>query len=682
MSNYDALFEPLQLKGLKIRNRFLSTSHAPGLAFGGVISDRYIRYQAEKAKGGVGLTQFGGATAVSPENSCYYGQINGAVEGVVPQYRRMAAAIHEHGACCTVQLTHGGRRERWDIANWLPAYSASTLREIVHGSFPVVMEDHDIRRVVRDFATAASRARDGDVDGVEISCQAATLIEQFWSPVLNQRTDRYGGAFENRMRLGLEILAAVRESVGDDYVVGIRMPGAEMLKGGLSPEDCVQVATRYAGSGLIDFISVVGGNAVDYQGEAKLWPTMWVPSAAYLPLAKAIRDEVADKVRIFHATRMTDAATAMHALKSGSVDMVGMTRAFLADPHHVNKLKAGKEEEIRPCVGAGYCVDRVIRGLDAFCVHNVATTREASIPQTVTPTAGPIKKVVIVGGGPAGMEAARISAGRGHRVVLFEAARELGGQLLLAAKATWKRDMAGITAWLAGQMERLGVDVRFNAYAEAADILSERPDVVVVATGGRPNVGKFEGAELAAATWDVLAGHVACGRDILLIDENGSAPGISCAEFAAARGSNVRLATPDREIGRELGGTNLGAHMTELYKLGVTVEVDVRLVSVVKSGNKLLATLANTYTGRETELTVDQVIGENGTLPNDEVYFDLKEKSKNRGEVDLRRLIELEPQVAENNPGGAFQLFRIGDAWTSRNLHAAMLDAARIAHPL
>jgi hypothetical protein len=312
--------------------------------------------------------------------------------------------------------------------------------------------------VVRDFATAASRARDGDVDGVEISCQAATLIEQFWSPVLNQRTDRYGGAFENRMRLGLEILAAVRESVGDDYVVGIRMPGAEMLKGGLSPEDCVQVATRYAGSGLIDFISVVGGNAVDYQGEAKLWPTMWVPSAAYLPLAKAIRDEVADKVRIFHATRMTDAATAMHALKSGSVDMVGMTRAFLADPHHVNKLKAGKEEEIRPCVGAGYCVDRVIRGLDAFCVHNVATTREASIPQTVTPTAGPIKKVVIVGGGPAGMEAARISAGRGHRVVLFEAARELGGQLLLAAKATWKRDMAGITAWLAGQMERLGVD--------------------------------------------------------------------------------------------------------------------------------------------------------------------------------------------------------------------------------
>ena len=491
---------------------------------------------------------------MSPENSCYYGQINGAVEAVVPQYRRMAAAIHEHGACCAVQLTHGGRRERWDIANWLPTYSASTLREIVHGSFPVVMEDYDIRRVVRDFATAASRARDGDVDGVEISCQAATLIEQFWSPVLNQRTDRYGGCFENRMRLGLEILAAVREAVGEDYVVGIRMPGAEMLKGGLSPEDCVQVATSYAGSGLIDFISVVGGNAVDYQGEAKIWPTMWVPSAAYLPLAKAIRDEVSDKVRIFHATRMTDAATAMHALKSGSVDMVGMTRAFLADPHHVNKLKAGKEEEIRPCVGAGYCVDRVIRGLDAFCVHNVATTREASIPQTVTPTAGPIKKVVIVGGGPAGMEAARISAGRGHRVVLFEAARELGGQLLLAAKATWRRDMAGITAWLVGQMGLLGVDVRFNASRRLPTFCRSAPMWSWSPRAGARTSADFDGDELAAATWDVLAGHVACERDILLIDENGSAPGLSCAEFAAARGSNVRLATPDREIGREWEG--------------------------------------------------------------------------------------------------------------------------------
>ena len=174
---------------------------------------------------------------MAPENSSYYGQVDGSRDEVIAGYRRMAAAVHEHGAACTVQLTHGGRRERWDIAGWLPAFSSSCRREVVHGSFPVVMEDHDIRRTVENFAAAARRVRDGDVDGVEISCQAGTLIEQFWSPAMNFRTDGYGGSLENRLRFGLEILEAVRQAVGDDYVVGIRMPGDEMMKGGLSQDD-------------------------------------------------------------------------------------------------------------------------------------------------------------------------------------------------------------------------------------------------------------------------------------------------------------------------------------------------------------------------------------------------------------------------------------------------------------
>lgn len=681
MTAYESLFQPLQIRNLTIRNRFLSTSHGPAYLLAGNITDRYVAYQAEKAKGGVGLTQFGGATAISAENSYYYGQINGSTDAVIPQFRQMAAAIHEHGAHCTVQLTHGGRRERWDLTNWLPTFSASPLREIIHGTFPATMEDYDIRRTIENYADAAARVRDGDVDGVEISCQAGTLIEQFWSPAMNLRTDSYGGSLANRMRLGLEVLEAVRKRLGDDYVIGIRMPGDEMLKGGLNRDDCVEIAQTYASSGLIDFISVVGAQASDYKSEAKIWPTMWVPSGAYLPLAKTIRDEVGGKVKIFHAARMTDAATAEHAVKGGFVDMVGMTRAFIADPHHINKLRAGDEENIRPCVGVGYCVDRAIKGVDALCAHNVATSREATIPQVVRPAAVK-KKVVVVGGGPAGMEAARVSALRGHSVVLFEAASELGGQLLLAARATWRRDLAGITAWLSRQMEIRMVDVRTNTYAGLEDVLAENPDAVIIATGGLPNVGRFDGADLATTVWDVLSNSAPVGEDLLIVDENGTASTASTAEFCAAKGAKVRIATPDREFGREIGGTNLGAHMTELYARDVAIQTDTRVVALTRAGNKISAVLENTYSEKQQVLLFDQVIGDNGTLPNDELYHALKPLSSNLGEVDLRAMAEARPQTIRTNPEGRFTVWKIGDAWSSRNLHAATLDAARLTHPL
>ena len=676
MSSFASLFQPLDIKKLRIRNRFLSTSHSPGYATGGVIGERYIRYQAEKAKGGVGLAQFGGATAVSPENSCHYGQIDGSTDAVVPQYRRMSAAIHTHGAACTVQLKHGGRGERWDIHNWLPAFSPSCLREVIQGSFPAIMEDHDMRRVCADFAAAARRAREGDLDGVEISCQAGSLIEQFWSPAMNHRSDGYGGSLENRMRFGLDVLEAVRKSVGDDYVVGIRMPGDEMLKGGLAQDDCLRIAAAYAQSGLVDFISVVGGQASDHKSEARIWPTMWIPSAAYLGLARAIKQEV--DIAVFHATRIADAATAEFAVREKYIDMVGMTRAMLADPHYVVKLSRGEEAHIRPCVGAGYCVDRVIRGLDAQCMHNVATGREETLPHVIERSPGPKLKVVVVGGGPGGLEAARVAAQRGHEVVLFEAAGQLGGQVLIAARATWRRELAGFVRWLGSELERLGVDVRLNRLAGAEDVLAEAPDVVVVATGGLPNVGHFPGSDLATTSWDVLAGTVELGKDILVYDENGGAAPLSCAEFAAARGAKVTIATPDRALGAELGGTNIGAHMNELYRYGVAIRPDTRLIEVRRTSNRLVAILRNTYREDAEELAFDQIIGDNATLPNDELYVALKPLSRNLGEVDLAAMAEARPQRIVANPEGRFALYRIGDAWAARNIHAAALDAMRV----
>jgi 2,4-dienoyl-CoA reductase-like NADH-dependent reductase (Old Yellow Enzyme family) len=680
MANYDVLFQPLTIKNVTIRNRFLSTSHQPGYAVGGKSTERYVRYEEEKAKGGVGLVQFGGATTVSVENTYYYGLLNGSVDSVVPQLRQMAAAIHEHGAVCTVQLSHGGRRERWDIDNWLPVFAPSRRRELMHRAFPAELEDHDVQRACRNYAAAARRVREGDVDGVEISCIPPGMIGQFWSPLTNVRSDGYGGSLANRMRFGLEVLEAARREVGDDYLMGMRLSADEMKQGGLTNEDCVEIAAAYAESGLVDFVSVVGGQSSDYKSTHEMYPTMQIPTAPYLDMAAAVKARV--NLPVFHATRITDAATAAHAVGNGLIDMVGMTRAFIADPHHVNKLREGREADIRPCVGATYCIDRITMGGEALCMHNVVTGREDVLAHEIAQSEGPARRVVVVGGGPGGLEAARVAALRGHSVVMFEAAAALGGQLALAAKATWRRELSGVVNWLAGQVEKLGVEVRLNQFADANQVLAEAPDVVVIAAGGLPVVGHFEGAELATTVWDLLAGQTEPGEEVLVFDEAGSHAGLSCAEFLAARGSKVEIVSPDRVHGLEVGLVNLAAHMSELYRGNVKFTVDRRLTAVRASGNKLIAVLENTYLDQVEERVVDQVVGDYGTAPNEDLYLALKPDSHNLGQLDLDALAAFAPQTLDVNPEGRFFLYRIGDAWAGRNVHAAMLDAMRICKDL
>ena len=230
-----------------------------------------------------------------------------------------------------------------------------------------------------------------------------------------------------------------------------------------------------------------------------------------------------------------------------------------------------------------------------MCTHNVATGREQYLAHEIGPSSGAKKKVVVVGGGPAGLEAARVSARRGHQVILFEAASGLGGQLTLAAKATWRRELGGISTWLSAELERLGVEIRLNMLAEAEDVLSESPDMVVIATGGLPNVGNFDGSDLVATSWDVLAGAATVDGSVLLFEESGSHAGLSCAEFMAVGGSEVEIVTPDRALGRELGGTNLGAHMSEIYRHGVKVRPDTRLIAARRTGNRLTARVKNIY---------------------------------------------------------------------------------------
>jgi N-methyl-L-proline demethylase len=391
----------------------------------------------------------------------------------------------------------------------------------------------------------------------------------------------------------------------------------------------------------------------------------------------------ATKFPVFHAARINDVATARHAIASGKLDMVGMTRAHLADPHIARKVAEGREQEIRPCVGATYCLDRIYEGRDALCIHNPATGREAHMPHVIAGGAGPSRKVVVVGAGPAGLEAARVAAARGHEVVLLEAADQPGGQIRLAARTRRRSELLGIAEWRVAQCEKHGVTMHFNQLADVDDVLGEEPQVVIVATGGLPDTGILErGQDLVVSSWDILAGDVRPGEEVLLYDDNGAHPGLQAAEALAEAGARLEIVTPERFFAPEIGGLNHVAYARCFQEHGVRVTINTRLLAVRREGNRLAATLGSDYTERTQERLVDQVVVEHGTLPLDDLYFALKPGSTNLGEVDYQALLASRPQTLITNSDGRYQLFRVGDAVASRNIHAATYDALRLCKDL
>ena len=468
---------------------------------------------------------------------------------------------------------------------------------------------------------------------------------------------------------------------GPDYIVGIRLTGDEHVRHGRDPAECEEIARLLAGSGLIDFFNVVAGSLGTDADVAYTIPSMGHRYGPFLELAGRIRR--ATGLPVFQASRIPDLSTARWAVEQGFVDMVGMTRAHIADPHIVAKLQRGEEHRIRPCVGMGYCIDRIYQGKDALCIHNAATGREATMPHAVPATGGAKRKVVVVGGGVGGMEAARVARLRGHDVVLLEATDRLGGQINLAAKAPGREEIAGIAGWLAAELEILGVEVRLNSYAETADVLAEQPDVVIVATGGLPDASFLEdGEDLVTSVWDVLGGYVEPAGSVLLYDDHGWHQGPSTAVALAKKGVAVELVTPDRMVGFEVGATNFPNYLRELYRHGVKLTPDQELRSVRREGNRLAASFWNEYAEETVERVFDQVVVEHGTLPADELYHALKDGSSNGGEVDVEGLAQGAATEIVANPAGGYLLYRVGDAVSSRNIHAAIYDALRLCKSL
>ncbi len=674
---YQHLFQPLRLRKLVLKNRIMSSAHAPGYTDGGLPNERYMAYHEEKAKGGLALTMFGGSSNVARDAGSIYGQIYLGADRIVPAFREFARRIHRHDAALMCQVSHMGRRTSWDAGDWYPTVGPSVVRDPAHHSVPRAMTEADILRITKAFGQAVRRCRDGDLDGCELLA-TTHLLGQFLSPLSNRRDDGYGGRLQSRARFLLEVIEECRLQAGDDFVIGVRFAADEANEGGLSQEDGLAIAKMIAATGQVDFVNVngcYGGTAV---GMAEAYPGMAFRSAPYLTLARAVRE--ASGLPTFQAARINDLATADFAVAGGYLDMVGMTRPHMADPHIVAKLRRGEASRIRPCVGAGYCIDRGYNGRDALCLFNAATGREQVMPHAI-PRAETIRRVVVVGGGPAGLEAARVCAERGHSVTLFEAATRLGGQLRLAAAATWRRDMSAIIDWYEHELAVLGVGTVLDTFADEATVMQRSPDIVLVATGGVP-MQPDQDKDLATTSWDVLSGQRSVGGRVLVYDETGSHSGVSTAEFIATAGHKVELMTPDRQVGLSIGGLNYPIHLRELYARGVTLTPDHRLLGSRRIGNRLYLRVQNCYSREIVEREVDHLVINLGTEPEDGVFQGLLPGSRNGGEFDLDALPEGRLETPEVNPAGGYLLFRLGDAVASRNVHAAIYDALRICKNL
>ncbi|WP_295517271.1 NADH:flavin oxidoreductase [uncultured Pseudomonas sp.] len=675
----DPLLQPYQLKHLTLRNRVIITSHEPAYPEEGMPKQLYRAYHVERAKAGVAMTMTAGSAAISRDSPPVFNNVLAYKDEVVGWLKDLTDECHEHGAAVMIQLTHLGRRTRWDKGDWLPVVSSSHSREPAHRAFPKRLETWDIERIVKDYADAAERMVAAGMDGIELQAYGH-LMDQFWSPLTNDLDEPYGGSLRNRLTFTFEVLKAIRARVGDQFIVGMRYTADEVAKGGLTKEEGLTITQLLKDSGMIDFLNVIRGNIATDAALTDIIPVQGMRNAPHLDFAGEIRSRTGFPT--FHAAKIPDVATARHAIAAGLVDMVGMTRAHMTDPHLVRKLIEGREDDIRPCVGANYCLDRIYNAGAAYCIHNAATGRETSMPHTIAKAATQ-RKVVVVGAGPGGLEAARVAGERGHQVVVLELAEQAGGQVRLTAQSERRKEMQSIIDWRLAQCDRLGVQFHFNTWADAERVQAEDPDVVIIATGGLPHTEVLErGNELVVSSWDIIAGDVKPGRNVLVYDDAGDHAGLQAAEFIARSGARTEIMTPDRSFAPEVMGMNLVPYMRSLQGLNTHFTVTYRLKAVERDGDRLKAIVGTDYSALEKVCHYDQVVVNHGTLPLDELYFELKPLATNEGAVEYQDLIVGRPQQLATNPAGRFQLFRIGDAVSSRNTHAAIYDALRLVKDL
>ena len=645
MNSFRHLFSPIAIGPIVAPNRIMMAAHTTLFAENGIMSDRYVDYVEERAKGGVGVV-VAEMQLVLPNAVDYIGADYGHDERVVPMYRKLAEAVHRHGTKVFAQVNHTGRQTDSGISR-LPIWAPSAIACPFTREMPKEMAVEDIQEVVRAFGQVVAYAREGGLDGVEIHGMTGYLVQQFLSPFSNRRQDEYGGSVENRMRLLLEVLREIRSRVGSDFVVGVRMPVDEFVPGGLTLDDACEIAVRLEGTGQVDYLSLSAGNYASIM--TTLPKGMGSRLGMFAPMSAAIREVV--KIPVAVAGRIIDPLQAEQILSDGQADLVAMARELISEPEFGVKAKEGRLDELRTCLGCNQgCHGRLFMSRPISCLQNPAVGYEREVRVGLQPVANP-KRVLVVGGGPAGMETARVAAQRGHRVSLYEKSDKLGGKVNLASIPPGREEFSGITRYLSTQMEKLGVDVHLNRAVDFDLVRSLDPDVVVVATGAVPAKPEIPGSESARviSVEEAMQGGVDAGKHVVLLDEDNHRQGTGAATFLAERGCKVELITRLITVAQDITAMDIAHVYQQLLTLGVVLSPR----TVVKGILGRTVVVTDVFTGAER------------TIENVDVFV---VAGINRADDGLYRLLK----------GKVKELLAVGDCVAPRKAIDAIFDGNRL----
>jgi mycofactocin system FadH/OYE family oxidoreductase 2 len=649
------LFSPLKLGTVEVKNRISFQPHLTNLAVGNLPSERQMYYWGERAKGGAGLI-ITEEMSVHPTDMAYEKLIDVYHSEVVPGFKKITDYVHQFDSKIFAQLNHNGQQCDGSISR-LPVWAPSPMPDVLFRETPKEMEPEDIEEVARYFAKSAIFVREGGFDGIELQFGHSSLARQFLSPLTNFRSDEYGGSLENRLRAPLKFIAAVRKAVGTDFTLGVRMCADEMIPGGLDLVQVQEICSHFEASGLIDFMDL---SIATFYNLYLVEGSMHTPLGYTIPLASGIREKI--KLPVFCTGRINDPVMAEKVLASGHADIIGMCRGLICDPYLPKKAFEGRMEDIRYCIACNQgCIGRIGMNKLLGCVQNPAVGREKEWGEGTLVKAPVRKKVTIVGGGPGGMWAAKMAARRGHEVTLYDKNEALGGQVLTAMKGAGRDEFGVIIRNEKSQIDKAGVTTKLGVEVTADQIVAQKPDVVIVATGSEPKTHPVGGADGPSIynVLQVLNGEAdKLGQNVCLIDYDGHQRATSTAEFLANQGKTVHIITSSLFIGAELGPTqDLYLSRQRLLQKGVTFTPDIAVMEVAGEAGAKTVKGFNVYSNIWNEWgPYDSVVLAMGQKVNDALYMGLK--------------------------GKVPELYRVGDSVAPRKVDMAIWEGHKIGREI